>query len=223
MRHQRTSRLRRFMTAVLLTGVGLGFAVAGASNASAATGGGATTNALAFDVNGLWTDNGSAKPVFTVVNNTVVIDMSFAHRPNATGSVISATSILVTFPDADTYIGTFQTPGFLRWSNGATWQKVYTGPTVIDLNTTWTDGQTRHHITQVNGLLTVNMAESHRPNGVGFAVNATTIQVTFPGDGTYSATLQAPDFVTWSNGSQWREWVDTSPGNPQCLVATILC
>ena len=214
------NRLGRFTIAVVLAG--LGFALAGVGAASAApsapSAAAKLAQALVFDVNGPWTDNGSAKPVFTVVNNTVVIDMSYAHRPNAVGTVIDTSSILVTFPDADTYIGTFLTPSYLRWSNGSVWQKVYTGPTQIDLNETWSDGLRLQHISQVNGFLTVDMSQSHRPNAVGFVVNASTIRVSFPDDAAYTGTLLTPDIIRWSNGSQWQISVDQSPGNPDCLV-----
>jgi hypothetical protein len=98
----------------------------------------AAPSALAFDVSGTWTDDGHARPVMTVAGSGVFVDMSFAHRPNATGSVLDATRILVTFPDDhNTYLGTFLSPTFLQWSNGSTWQKVYTGPQVFDVAGVW--------------------------------------------------------------------------------------
>lgn len=132
-----------------------------------------------------------------------MIDKCYAHRPNAVGTVIDTSSILVTFPDADTCIGTFLTPGYLRWSNGSVWQ-VYVGPTQIDLNATWSDGLRLQHISQVNGYLTVDMSQPHRPNAVGFAVNASTIRVSFPDAAAYTGTLPTPDIIRWSNGSQWQ-------------------
>jgi len=219
------SKRRRFITAAVVTGVALVAPVAATSAAAAAPArsGTAAGAALAFNVNGPWTDNGSAKPVITAVSNVLVIDMSYAHRPTATGTVIDASSILVTFPDTGAVIGTFVAPTVLQWSNGSVWQKVYTAPMVIDLNDNWTDGLSSHHITQVNGFITVNMSADHRPNATGFAVGPARFLVSFPDDrNTGSATLQAPDVITWSNGSQWRP-VPPPPPNPQCLQARILC
>lgn len=214
--------LKRFMTAAAITGLALVSALGVAGTASAAIPTPAndvgTTSALASNPNGPWTDNGPAKPIITIAANQVVIDMSYARRPNGVGTVLDGTSIVVTFPDADTYIGTFLSPTVLRWSNGAQWQKVYTGPTVIGLNTTWTDGSTRHPIAQANGYLTVNMRALNRPNGAGYIVNASTIRVTYPGFGTYTGTLKTPGFINWSDGSRWHEFIDQSPGNPQCLL-----
>jgi len=215
-------RFTRFMTAVVLTGLTVGSALGAANTASAA--GSTSSNAagatatLASNVNGPWTDNGVAKPVITVAGNRVVIDMSYARRPNGVGTVLDASSIIVTFPDADTYIGTFLSPTVLRWNNGAQWQKVYPGATVIGLNTTWTNGITRQRITQANGFLTVNMSESRRPNAAGYAVNASTIRVTFPDQGTFTGTLQVPNVIKWSNNTQWHESIDESPGNPNCFL-----
>jgi len=214
------------MMAVGVTGLALVASVAGASAAAAAPAapsGDAKAAALPFNINGPWTDNGSAKPNITAASNVLVIDMSYAHRPSATGAVIDASSILVTFPDAGTFIGTFAAPTVLRWSNGSVWQKVYTGPTVIDLNDNWTDGLTAHHISQVNGFITVNMSADRRPNATGFAVSPSRFLVHFPDDpDTVFATLQAPGIITWSNGSQWRP-IPPPPGNPDCLQARVLC
>ena len=48
--------------------------------------------------------------------------------------------------------------------------------------------------------------------------------INFPDDrNTPFATVHAdPDFITWSNGSQWRR-DPPPPGNPQCLQPGILC
>jgi hypothetical protein len=40
---------------------------------------------LPFDINGPWTDNGSAKPVITTAGGAIVIDMSYT-SPTRTGS-----------------------------------------------------------------------------------------------------------------------------------------
>jgi hypothetical protein len=212
---------------VALTGLGLVATATGAAATSApaafASGAIGAAAPLSFDINGPWTDNGSAKPVITAAGDELVIDMSYAHRPTASGHVIDASSIFVTFPDAGPFIGIFLSPTAIRWSNGSVWQKVFTGPTVIDLNDNWTDGLTDQHISQVNGFFAINMSHTHRPNAVGFAVSPTRFQVSFPDDpNTPFATLQQGsdpmlDRITWSNGSHWRR-EEPPPGNPQCLL-----
>lgn len=77
-----------------------------------------------FDVNGIYTDLGSARLRITDVNNILTIDMSSQHRPDATGVVINADTILVTFPDDATYPAKLVAPGTIRWSNGSVWQKL---------------------------------------------------------------------------------------------------
>jgi hypothetical protein len=181
------------------------------------------SSTLQFDINGPWTDNGSAKPVITNVSSVLVIDMSYADRPNATGSVIDASSsILVTFPDDNTYIGTFVTPTLLAWSNGSTWRKVYRDPMLFVLRDDWTDGRTNHLIRDANGFITVGMSSVRRPDAPAFAVDPGTFVVSFPDDpNTTSATLHpaltpaGADVITWSNGSQWQR-APAPPGNPGC-------
>ncbi|HVQ93422.1 MAG TPA: hypothetical protein VMU51_20455 [Mycobacteriales bacterium] len=190
-----------------------------------------TAAALPFNINGPWTDNGSAKPVISAAAGVVLIDMSYARRPTAQGVVLDATTILVTFPDAGPFIGTFLAPAVLQWSNGSVWQKVYTGPTVVDLNGRWSDGRTGQMMTQLNGFITVNMSGLHRPNAVGYLVGPAVFIVSFPDDrNTTFATLQPGpdptlDRLTWSNSSQWhRVPIEAPPGNPQCLLpGKVLC
>jgi hypothetical protein len=184
---------------------------------------------LPFNIDGPWTDNGSAKPIISSAGGVVLIDMSYAHRPTASGSVLDASSILMTFPDAGPYIGTFLSPTVLRWSNGSIWQKVYTGPTVINVNDNWTDGLTDQQVSAVNGFIAVNMSATHRPNATGFMVGPGLFNVSFPDDrNTTFATIRAglrPDLdrITWSNGSQWRREI-AGQGPPGCLQpGTVLC
>jgi hypothetical protein len=220
MRVKKTFPAGRLLMAMVVAGIGL-VAAATSAHASSPVPPRATA-ALAFDVNGHWTDNGTAKPVITTAAGAIVIDMSYAHRPNATGTVLDGSSVLVTFPDADTYIGTFLAPTVLQWSNGSVWRKVFSGPLVFGLNENWTDGRTDQHIFEANGYLTINMSATHRPNAVGFAVSPSMFRVSFPDDrDTTFATLDAvTNRITWSNGSQW--WLaPLPPGNPDCLL--ILC
>ena len=155
---------------------------------------------MSFDINGPWTDDGRSKPVIASAGNVVVIDMSFAHRPTATGAVIDASSIVVTFPMRAPSSARSAAATPLRWSNGSTWHKVFTGPTVIDLNDNWSGGL---HISQVNGFVKITMATLHRPDAMGYFVSPSLFMINFPDDrNTPFATVQAePDLITWSNGS----------------------
>ena len=79
---------------------------------------------LPFDINGTFTDGGSARPVISDVNDILTVDMSSQHRPTASGVVINTDTILITFPDDATYTAKLQAPDIIRWSNGSTWQKL---------------------------------------------------------------------------------------------------
>jgi hypothetical protein len=161
--------------------------------------------APAFNLNGAWTDNGTSRPVINVSSTgAILIDMSAMHRPNATGTVLSSTTaISVTFPDDATYTGSLVAPNLIRWSNGSTWEKVFTGATVFNLNGDfWSPGVSTDY---ANGFVTVEMSALNRPDAVGFAINSTTIEVTFPDDATYTATIDptGTGSLHWSNGSTW--------------------
>ncbi|MFI6789714.1 PASTA domain-containing protein [Nonomuraea sp. NPDC050383] len=94
----------------------------------------AAATPLVFDLNGTFTDGGSARPVISDVNDILTVDMSSQHRPTATGVVINSDTILVTFPDDAAYTAKLQAPNTIRWSNGSTWQKlnVVRVPNVLD-------------------------------------------------------------------------------------------
>ena len=77
-----------------------------------------------FDLNGTYTDGGSARPVIKNVNDILTVDMSSQHRPNATGIVINSDTILVTFPDDATYGAKLLASGTIAWSNGSAWRKL---------------------------------------------------------------------------------------------------
>jgi hypothetical protein len=50
--------------------------------------------------------------------------MSAYRRPSASGSIVDASTITVTFPDDKTYTGKLQPPNTILWSNGSTWTKI---------------------------------------------------------------------------------------------------
>ena len=110
--------------AAVLTVAGAGAGNAAQLTSAPTRGAVAATTPLVFDVNGTFTDGGSARPVISDVNDILTVDMSSQHRPNATGVVINSDTILVTFPDDTTYTAKLQAPNTIRWSNGSTWQKL---------------------------------------------------------------------------------------------------
>jgi hypothetical protein len=190
-------------TVVALAGASLlapvAVAVATPAVASAAT--------LSVDINGSWTDIGSAKPRIAVSGSTVTIDMSYAGRSTATGPVTGASTFAVTFPGAGTFSATVVNPTLIRWSNGSTWQKVYTGGTVASLyRDDWQQGVTTlnpDYPTTFSGYIDVRF-DNGRPDGVGFVLDSSRIQVTFPDDATYQARLDpSSGFLVWSNDSVW--------------------
>lgn len=168
--------------------------------------------APALDISGTWTELGIERPSITVVNDSVLVDMSFAGRPAAAGKVLDATRILVTFPDAGTFLGVLRTPTFLCWSNGSSWQKVFTAPQVFDLAGRWVDQSHRYvaTIAQSDGCFTLGLA-APGPPGVAFATSALTIRATFPGDVRRFGTLEAPNRLDWSNGASWRRTLPAAP------------
>jgi len=175
---------------------------AGASEASRASAASAAAASTLLDLNGSWTDFGSARPVISETNGTIVVDMSSQNRPAASGFVVNPSTIFVSFPDNASFLGTLQSPNLLRWSNGSVWEKVFTGTLVVNLNGPFTDGASFIPVsTPVAGFIEISL--TGRPTAHGFAISATQIQVTFPDDATYSATLEAPGRIRWSNNSVW--------------------
>jgi hypothetical protein len=124
---------------MLLAGAGMLASVTPASAhsapASAHAAIAATTPTL-FDLNGTYTDGGSARPVISDLNDILTVDMSSQHRPTASGVVINSETIIVTFPDDATYGAKLVAPGTIRWSNGSTWRKLTfaTVPDVVGLS-----------------------------------------------------------------------------------------
>lgn len=189
---------------------------------------GGATSALPFDAGGAWTDIGVSRHVVSVVGTSVFVDMSHARRPNATGTVLDASRIVVTFPDENTYLGTFVTPTSLHWSGGEVWQKVFTGPQIFDLEGVWAvdpGNQPAGNIGMYSGIFQLDLP-GRGPHGAADATGATTIRATFPGDITVPGTLRAPNLIDWSSGTRWRSIfaLPIPPGTPQRQrPAPILC
>jgi len=157
------------------------------------------------DVGGTWTEIGVERPAMTVVGDRVFVDMSAARRPDATGTVVDATRILVTFPDAGTFLGVLQTPTFIRWSNGTAWHKVFTRPQVFDLAGAWSErNRPVARVSRDHGRFWLELSGARHGLAVGFATGTTTIRATFPGDVRRLGVLGTPDVVVWSDGTEWR-------------------
>ena len=72
---------------------------------------------------GQWYWNGDPGPVIYVVGNSLQIDMSAIGRSSATGRILNASTIEVTFDDNTTFIGRLVGPNRIEWSNGTVWEK----------------------------------------------------------------------------------------------------
>jgi hypothetical protein len=86
------------------------------------------------------------------------------------------------------------------------WKNLVTAPitTVINLNGKWASGGVTGPVIAVHGnAITIDMSFYKRPSAFGFIVDSSDITVTFPDDNTYTAKLQAPKTIAWSNGSTW--------------------
>jgi hypothetical protein len=100
---------------------------------------------------------------------------------------------------------------------------------VFNISGTYTDGgSARPVISDEGDILTVDMSSQHRPTASGVVINSDTILVTFPDirfnsinigrppaiqiisvpdshEATFTAKLQAPGTIRWSNRSTWRK------------------
>ena len=154
------------------------------------------------NLNGDWTDGSDRNAVFSVEFASLTINMSAFGRPTATGSIDGWDAITVTFPDDATYSGHLETPNRIRWSNNSVWTKVIN--TLMDLNGNWTDGSDRIAVIYAGAKsIRIDMSDYDRQNASGTITNASNISVKFPDDQTYTAQLQAPNTILWSNGSSW--------------------
>ena len=83
-----------------------------------------TPTQTVLDLRGTWASGGVPGPVISVVGSALSVDMSAYKRPTASGSIVDASDITVTFPDDKTYTGKLQLPNRILWSNNSTWTKV---------------------------------------------------------------------------------------------------
>ncbi len=164
-----------------------------------------------LDLRGAWASGGVAGPFISVTGNSISIDMSALHRPTASGTVLSTTQISVNFPDTKTtYTGTLQPPNVIKWSNNSSWTKVPAIATVIDLNGQWMSDSVLGPVVTVHGnSISIDMSALKRPTAAGTVVNSSEISVNFPDDKAYTAVLQKPGTIRWSNNATWTKF-DTS-------------
>jgi hypothetical protein len=154
------------------------------------------------NLSGDWTDGSNRNAVISVQFASLTVNMSAFNRPTANGSIDGWDTITVTFPDDATYTGRLETPNRIRWSNNSVWTKVIN--TVMDLNGNWTDGSDRTAVIYAGAKsIKIDMSDYDRPNASGSIVDSSSISVKFPDDRTYTALLQAPNTIQWSNGSSW--------------------
>jgi phospholipase C len=160
-----------------------------------------------LDLSGAWASGGVAGPFISVTGNSISIDMSASHRPTASGSVLDSTHISVNFPDDKTYAGVLQAPNLIKWSNNSSWTKVPAIETVIDLNGQWMSGGVLGPVITVHGnSISIDMSALKRPTATGTIVNSSDISVNFPDDKSYTAVLQKPGTIRWSNNSTWTKF-----------------
>jgi hypothetical protein len=153
------------------------------------------------NLNGNWTDGSSQSAVISVSRRSFSIDMSAFGRPAASGTVDGFANITATFPDDKTYKGQLE-GNAIRWSNGSQWTKIIN--TAFDLNGSWTDGSPWIAIINEGPVaLKVDMSDFDRPSAQGTILDSSNIKVTFPDDRTYTAVLESPNIIRWSNGSAW--------------------
>ncbi|HXC94849.1 MAG TPA: hypothetical protein VNU92_04065 [Edaphobacter sp.] len=157
--------------------------------------------ATLIDLNGMWASGGAPGPVITVFSNSFSVDMSAYGRPTAHGTILSASSISVNFPDAATFAGTLQPPGTIIWSNNSAWTKF---ALLFDLNGVWASGGVAGPVIALTGVsISIDMSAYGRPTAHGKILGATSISVNFPDAATFAGTLQPPSTIVWSNNSAW--------------------
>lgn len=158
-------------------------------------------------LNGQWAVGGVPGPVISVNGNSISIDMSAYKRPTALGSIVDSSNITVNFPDDKTYTATLQSPNLIKWSNNSMWTNVAIQP-VIDLAGQWAVGGVPGPVISLSGnSISIDMSAYKRPLAVGSFVDSSSITVNFPDDKTYSAKLQPPNTIEWSNNSTWTKVV----------------
>jgi phospholipase C len=91
-----------------------------------------------------------------------------------------------------------------QYSTTATLETAASIQTVIDLKGEWASGGVAGpFISVIGNSISINMSVSHRPTASGSIVDSTHISVHFPDDKAYTAVLQTPNVIKWSNNIVW--------------------
>ncbi len=160
-----------------------------------------------LDLRGQWIGGGVPGPFVSRTGNSLSIDMSYAKRPTATGTVLNGAEISVNFPDDKTYTAALQAPNLIKWSNNTSWTKVGAIETVIDLNGQWMSGGVLGPAITVHGnSISIDMSALKRPTATGTVLGSSEISVNFPDDKTYTGALQKPGAIVWSNNTSWSKF-----------------
>src|SRR6185437_5552360 len=91
-----------------------------------------------------------------------------------------------------------------RYTTSTTISTIASVNTVFDLNGKYAAGGAPGPVITVSGnSLTVDMSAYHRPAAHGTILDSSDITVNFPDDKTYTAKLQLPNTIHWSNNTAW--------------------
>jgi len=156
----------------------------------------ATAPVACSPIKGTWFHSGKGIPI-SANGDRLLVNMSGFRRPNATGHIVNDSQIEVNFPDDGTYTGTLDGQGQISWSNGTAWQAT------LFAGKWYFDGQPGPAVTHVGKRLKISMASYGRPTAMGTVTGPSTARVSFPDEGTHTATLVSPTCIQWSNGTVW--------------------
>jgi hypothetical protein len=65
------------------------------------------------------------------------------------------------------------------------------------------EGKRGPYVVQTGDRIQVNMRRYNRPNATGRVIDASTIEVNFPDDATFTGKLDGQGNLNWSNGTVW--------------------
>ncbi|PWU06301.1 MAG: hypothetical protein C5B51_12685 [Terriglobia bacterium] len=180
--------------------------------------------ATIINLNGAWASGGVTGPFISVIGNALSVDMSAYGRPFAAGTVLSSSSITVTFGDDGTHTATLVpgqpeagTPDTIQWSNHSSWTKVVIPvltTSLIDLNGKWVSAGTSQPaftIAASGRSLTIDMSSAGRQTARGFIFDFADIFVDFPDANGFTGKLELPNTIHWSNNSVWQKVVVSKP------------
>lgn len=178
--------------------------------------------ATIIDLNGAWASGGVTGPFISVSGNALSVDMSAYGRPFAAGSVLTSSTITVTFGDDSTHTATLipaqlglGTPDTIHWSNSSAWTKVLIpASTLVDLNGKWVSAGTAQpafNVVVSGRFISIDMTAAGRFQARGYVLDFADIFVDFPDANGYTGRLQSPNAIHWSNNSIWQKVIVEQP------------